>query len=164
MPAPRSVLLALWVMFGVATIGSLAAWVTAVPRVSRQRWDPPPAFPPPPWPDTIRLATAAARLRNGDPFRLDRKPASLRYNPWAPVATTTAPPRTTPPPPTLTLAGIVGGPPWSALIEGIPGRESGVLLTVGEVVNGIRLVRIARDTAHLTGLDTTWVLTPRRAW
>ena len=112
--------------------------------------------------DTTALATQAARLRARDPFRLDRKPAAVRYNPWetvtAPVAT---PPRALPP---LALAGLVGGPPWNALIEGVPGAEGGFLLTLGDSAKGILFTALRGDTVFLVGFDTTWSLTPRRPW
>jgi hypothetical protein len=63
--------------------------------------------------------------------------------------------------PTLALAGITGGPPWTALIEGVPGHEAGVLLRQGESAGGITATRIGRDSVHLTGLDTNWVLAQR---
>jgi len=59
--------------------------------------------------------------------------------------------------------GLVGGPPWNAVIQGIPGREAGVVLSVGDSVNGIRLDKIHVDTAFVSGLDTTWILVAGRA-
>jgi len=64
----------------------------------------------------------------------------------------------------LSLAGIVGGPPWMALIEGIPGHESGAVLIQGEEINGFRLESIRGDTAVLVGFDSTWVLVPKQVW
>lgn len=147
-----------------AVLCSIAAWATAVPasppeeRESRLEA----ATPAPAPPDTGALRKSTARLRQHNPFRLDRKPADVRYNPWEPVAVAAPPPA--PPRPPLALAGLIGGPPWSALVEGIPGREGGVLLQAGDSVNGIRLVAIRGDTAVLSGFDTTWALTARRAW
>lgn len=162
MPGPRQLVFAVWVLSGLATLGSIGAWVTAVPRLSHQRWSPPATSIMPETRDTIGLAAAAARLRGANPFRLDRRPASVPFDPWALSGAASAAPRPAPARPALTLAGIVGGPPWRVLIEGIPGRETGIVLTAGEVVGGIRLILVSGDTARLSGYDTTWVLTTRR--
>jgi hypothetical protein len=105
---------------------------------------------------------SASALRQHDPFRVDRRPTDVRYNPWATIAA--APPPARPPRPPLAVGGIVGGPPWNALVLGIPGREGGALLSVGDTLAGIRVLRITRDTVYLAGLDTTWALTQRRTW
>ncbi len=112
-------------------------------------------------PDTAGLGQAAARIRDRDAFRVARRPADVRFSPWGVASRPELPPRIRP---ALALTGIIGGPPWSALVEGIPGRESGVLLIVGEESNGIRLTAVRGDTALLAGFDTTWALTPRRPW
>lgn len=148
----------------VATAGSIAAWATAIPASTptSSRGAVGTAAPETPAPDTMALAASAARLRLHDPFRLERKPADVRYDPWQPVTTpaiAAAPVR-----PTLSLAGLVGGPPWNALVEGIPGRESGALLLLGDSAGGLRFVALRGDTVVLAGFDTTWSLTARRAW
>jgi hypothetical protein len=107
----------------VLAIASIAAWTTAVPVPVVELRDLEAAVRPLPPVDTLALAAAAARIRARNPFRLDRKPADVRYNPWessAPVAAP-EPQRAVPP---LALAGLIG-PPWNALVEGIPGRETG---------------------------------------
>jgi len=108
------------------------------------------------------LAASAAGLRLHDPFRIERKPANVRYNPWEPVVVSA--PAAAPVRPALSLAGLLGGPPWNALLEGVPGNESGVLLQLGDSANGIRFVALRGDTVVLAGFDTTWSLTARRAW
>jgi len=146
-----------------AAVTTVVAWTTAIPApvVSESR----PASVGSAAParlDTTALGRFATRLRDRDPFRLDRRPTDLRYNPWEttpPVAPQRAPMR-----PPVSLAGLLGGPPWNALIEGIPGREGGVLLAVGDSSGGIRFVALRGDTVLLAGFDTTWSLTARRAW
>jgi hypothetical protein len=113
--------------------------------------------------DVTSLTAAATTLRDRNPFRLQRRPATRRVNPFE-VVQAAPPPTPATPRPTLSLAGILGGPPWHAVIEGVPGREGGTLLGIGEEANGIRLEQIRRDTVVLAGLDTTWILIPRRAW
>jgi len=148
----------------VAAAGSIAAWATAIPAVTPEPGgtEPPRGAVAPAATDTVALTTLAARLRLRDPFRLDRKPADVRYNPWEPVAV--VPPVAKPPKPPLALAGLLGGPPWNALIEGVPGRETGLLIQLGDSANGVRFVALRGDTVVLAGFDTTWSLTARRPW
>jgi hypothetical protein len=149
-----------WTLAVVAGVASTWAWSTAVPAVPREPRKAYPAVPIPP-PDTAGLAQAAAALRDRDPFRFERKPTKVRFNPWEPTGVTAAAPRA-PARPTLGLVGVLGGPPWNALLKGVPGREAGVVLGVGESVNGIKLTRMHGDTAFVSGFDTTWVLIPGR--
>jgi hypothetical protein len=160
-----------WVVSGTWALGlltaaaSIVAWSRPAERPSvaaQDRWLRP--IESPEAADTIALLVAASQLRDRDPFRWARTPAAIRFNPWEPVAPLVS---SAPPPPSrpvLGLVGLVGGPPWTALIEGIPGREGGVLLRVGERIGGIRLDEVHGSTARLSGLDTTWVLIPRQAW
>lgn len=147
----------------LAIAGTVAAWTTAVPTPPAKERSVAAGAPAPARADTVALRNSAARLRARDPFRLDRKPADLPYNPWQPAV---APPPPPPPPvrPPLALAGLLGGPPWSALIEGIPGREGGVLLQMGDSASGVRFVAVRGDTVILAAFDTTWSLTEKRAW
>jgi hypothetical protein len=147
----------------VALAGTVATWITAVPTPPTEEHSVQAGAPAPAAMDTVALRTSATRLRARDPFRLDRKPADVQYNPWQ--ATTVAPPPAPPPiRPPLALAGLLGGPPWSALIEGIPGREGGVLLQMGDSASGVRFVAVRGDTVILAAFDTTWALTEKRAW
>jgi hypothetical protein len=146
---------------GVA-VCTVVAWTTAVPAAPIAQRAAATAAPEVPRTDTALLAAAAKNLRAHDPFRLERKPAGVRYNPWETAST--AAPVAAPARPGLSLVGLVGGPPWNALVEGIPGHEPGVLLQLGDSAGGIRFVRLAGDTVLLAGFDTTWALTSRRAW
>jgi hypothetical protein len=69
-----------------------------------------------------------------------------------------------PPKPMLRLRGLVGGPPWDALIEGIPGHEGAVVARVGQTLGGITVRAVRRDTVIARGMDTTWKLTIGRSW
>ena len=146
----------------------MAAWSSAIPIVVSE---PPLAsrslasgISVAPTPDTGRLSRSAERLHDHDPFRLDRKPTGVRFNPSGPTNQQVAPPPPAPPRPVLRLVGIIGGPPWNTVVEGIPGREGGVLLRVGESTGGIRLTTVGGDSVVLAGFDTTWVLHARAAW
>jgi hypothetical protein len=143
-------------------IASIGAWTTAVPTPAIKSLEIQPAARPVPRVDTTALAKTAARIRTRNAFRIDRRPADVLYNPWEPSAPP-APPVTPRALPRLALAGILG-PPWNALIEGVPGRETGLLLAVGEERSGVKFVALRGDTVLLSGFDTTWTLTARRAW
>lgn len=113
--------------------------------------------------DAGAIHQSATVLRDRNPFRLERRPTSVRFgsleSELAPEDVQVHVDR-----PRLTLAGIVGGPPWMVLVEGIPGRESGAVLIQGEEINGFRLEHVHGDTAVLIGIDTTWVLLPKQVW
>jgi len=153
-----------WALSGVVALAAIVAWTTAVPRVPSPPPDVPAGATPAVVLDTSGVAAATARLRDRNPFRVDRKPAPVRFTPWEPPPANNPAPKPAPVRPPLAVVGIVGGPPWSAVVEGIPGRETGVLLTVGEEANGIHLTEIRGDTVRLAGFDTTWALIPRRPW
>jgi hypothetical protein len=67
-----------------------------------------------------------------------------------------------PPKPPLQLRGVIGGPPWDAVLEGVPGRQAGVVVRLGDHVGGLGIVALKRDTVVVEGFDTTWTLTMRR--
>ena len=73
-----------------------------------------------------------------------------------------------PPKPPIALSGIIG-PPWVAVLEGVPGHDASWLAKVGDTVSrapfaitGLR--RITRDAVMLGTADTMWNLTVRPAW
>lgn len=111
--------------------------------------------------DSSALALAAERIVARDPFRLDRRPPQVRFdpNPNSPPGPPPPPPRT----PSPTLVGI-SGPPWQAILEGVPGREGAVVTAVGGTPGGLTVVRITRDSVIIEAADTVFALTVRRAW
>jgi len=111
-------------------------------------------------PPELLLAAAEVVVAN-DPFRLERRPSPVSYSPTIESAPA-QPPR--PPRPPLAVTGIVGGPPWEALLEGLPGRQGSVLVRRGDTVSGLRIRSITKDTVRISGMDTTWKLAVRRAW
>ena len=117
-----------------------------------------------------RLAAAARSVAGGNPFRLDRVPAPIGYDqppvPGMPGAFPGAPPPYQPPPPMrpqLLVSGIVG-PPWQALLEGVPGREGAVVVRRGDVLGDLRVRDITQTTVVVASPDTTWRLTVRNPW
>jgi len=96
-----------------------------------------------------------------DPFRPQRHPSPVSFRPDS-DAVAQRPPAS--PNPTLVLAGIVGGPPWEALLEGLPGRDGAVLVRRGDTFGALRIGGISRDTAFVFGADTVWRLGLKRTW
>lgn len=103
------------------------------------------------------LDSNAVAIVDNDPFRLANEPSPTRYSlaPAEPAAVTTVARAQHP---NLTLRGIAGGPPWQALVDGIPGQTHVTLVHVGSVVDKLVVRAITRDTVVIRGVDTTWVL------
>lgn len=65
--------------------------------------------------------------------------------------------------PQLTLLAMAGGPPWRALVSGVPGASGSTVVDEGRPLPQLTIRRIARDTLWIAGFDTVWTLTlPRR--
>lgn len=94
-----------------------------------------------------------------NPFRADRRAAPLPFGAPAVIGQPASPPSR----PLLKVTGI-SGPPWSAIVEGVPGRPSGTVVRAGERVGGLLVERISRDTVRLVGADTSWTLVLTRRW
>jgi hypothetical protein len=109
----------------------------------------------------MRWDSLSSLLVARDPFRADRVPAPVAFDP-NPVQPSEAPPA--PPKPALLLTGIVWGTAPSAIIEGLPGLEGSRLMLQGDVAGGITLRRIGEHRVVLSGYDTTWTLVVRRPW
>lgn len=141
-----------WRRLRSAEHGRLAAPVpelTAVPAAVRGA----------PAPMLERQANAVAA---GNPFRLDRAAAPVPFaRPARGPSLPPAPPR--PPPPPLAVSGIVG-PPWAALLDGVPGREGSLLVRSGDRVGDLRIRSVSRTLVVVQGPDTTWRLTMKRTW
>jgi hypothetical protein len=92
-----------------------------------------------------------------DPFRVTKASASARYSPRGEPRAVAATSTTRLPHPTLTLRAIAG-PPWQALIDGLPGHSGAALVRVGAIGDDLTIRSITRDAVVVCGLDTTWVL------
>jgi hypothetical protein len=112
-------------------------------------------------PSSAEIDDTAGVIGDRDPFRLTREPSSVPYvaghEGWV------APPPA--PRPIVTLSGIVG-PPWEAVLEGVPGRAGSLVAAAGDTVSraplGLLVVRrVGRDTVVLVGTDTIWKLVVR---
>jgi hypothetical protein len=163
---PAALELALWV---VALVGLLLTWRALHAEPARS------SSPAAAWavsePATVSedsLAAAADLVAERDPFRLAHRPASVDFRadvtPGQPVYV--MPPAAPRPP--LVLKGIVGGPPWQAYLDGVPGRDGGVLVARGDTLSTpagpLRIRAIGRDTVVVQAADTTWRLTVKRTW
>jgi hypothetical protein len=70
--------------------------------------------------------------------------------------------RPTPPVPSgpmPVLQGVLGGPPWSAIVAGLPSMPSPVVLRPGDTVAGFIVGRMTRDTVVLRGAGRTYFIT-----
>lgn len=148
------------ILVGAAT---LLAWRQSLPRPVEQApviWSLPHE---PGRAEPESLSVAAELVTEADPFRLDRRPADVPYGAIVDGAAAT-PPAPTLTNPNLALSGIIGGPPWVAVIDGVPGHDGSVLLHVGDTLGGLRVRAISGTTVTITGSDTTWKLTLKRPW
>jgi hypothetical protein len=98
-----------------------------------------------------------------DPFRLERHPSPIAYRPEL-EGVAPLPPSPKPPKPPLVLAGILGGPPWEALIEGIPDHAGAVLVRQGDAFGDLKVRSVRRDSVIIQSADTTWRLGIKRTW
>jgi hypothetical protein len=86
-----------------------------------------------------------------NPFRTDRRPAARRFGSEGPsTATAPAPP--------FQLAGILGGPPWQAVLEGLPGADGSTIVREGDSIGAWRVLRIEQRSLVVAGPDSTWVV------
>ncbi len=102
-------------------------------------------------------AAVASRIADANPFRLDRRPSALPFGSSAEVAGAIPSLERRPP----SVSGVLG-PPWRAVLEGVPNREGGVLVARGDTLAGWRIRSVTADTIVIQGRDTTWVLPVRR--
>ncbi|HEU4700018.1 MAG TPA: hypothetical protein VFS40_12620 [Gemmatimonadales bacterium] len=168
-PSVRALLragLLLWIL----AIAGLGLWVWRTPSLVPD----PPAIAatalgartaltrePPATPPTDSLVERAIRRT---PFRLERRPAGAAYDPATALLLGGAPPPPKPTPPRLALTGLVLGEAPAAVVEGLPGTEGPRVMQRGEVVSGVRVLRIQSDRVVVRWSDTTWTVPLRTTW
>jgi hypothetical protein len=107
------------------------------------------------------VGEAADVTIENDPFRLTNSPPSVRFDVTSdgvtPTGVSVRPPR-----PVLVLKAIVGGPPWQAVIDGIPGQPPGTVAEQGQRFDKFLVRAVTRDSVIVQGPDTSWVLSFRR--
>jgi hypothetical protein len=108
---------------------------------------------------TARLADDstdyATFVVENDLFRLGNKPSLVRYNAGSEIAGAPQPSIVRP---QLTVKGIIGGPPWQAMLDGVPGVGQAIVRS-GQIVGALTVRAVGRDTVMVQGMDTTWKLT-----
>ena len=113
-------------------------------------------------PDAKQVRDAADLVVSNDPFRLTNTPALVRYDPQAEGAVATTSVAAPPSRPVMTLKAIVGGPPWQAIVDGLPGQPPGTVVRAGNAFDKLVARAVTRDSVVIQGPDTTWVLSFRR--
>lgn len=106
--------------------------------------------------DDDSLGAAADNTVTNDPFRLVNRPASVRYDGRLAAGGAMAAPA---PRPQLALRAIVGGPPWQAVVDGLPGQQPGTIVRSGDSYDRLTVRAVGRDTVVIQASDTTWKLT-----
>jgi hypothetical protein len=163
---------ALWVLTLLLLLLGWSRWRRAVPEATPRETAAERAAPEVIRPPRGRLSTAARVVAAGDPFRLDRVPAPIGSQPPGMPGMPSGimpgmmpppfvPPR--PPSPALLVSGIVG-PPWQAVLEGVPGQQGAVVVRAGTVLGDLRVRSVTRDRVVVAGPDTTWNLSVRKPW
>lgn len=107
------------------------------------------------------LSALANRIAGADPFRLTRRPSPIAFG-AAPENATPLPPKAPKPP--LALSGTIGGPPWIAVMDGVPGHEQSIAVRAGDTLAGLSVRSVTHDRIVVVGFDTTWRLTVRHPW
>jgi hypothetical protein len=164
----RVVEIALWILAAAALVLGGTRWRDALPAAEAPGT--PPVLLSPPAPVRVppeRLGEATRGVAAGNPFRLDRAPAPLSATEMAASGADPGmpPPYQPPPPPRpqLSVSGIAG-PPWRGVLEGVPGREGGVVVQRGDELGELRIRDVTATTVVVAAPDTTWRLPVRRPW
>jgi hypothetical protein len=117
--------------------------------------------PSPPSGDS--LTEAEDLIATNDPFRLSNSAPTVRYDPANDGVNVSNGNVALPAPrPTLVLRAIVGGPPWRAVIDGIPGQPAGAIVEQGNKFDKLVVGAVTRDSVVVKGSDTSWVLSFRK--
>jgi hypothetical protein len=153
----------LWALAVVAIVLAWARWRQPLPEPAPESVARAAAPAPAPALPASRLSAAVSAVAAGNPFRLDRTPAPIGFTPDpAPTMPQHHAP-SAPPRPPLTVTGIVG-PPWEALLSGVPGRDGAVVVKAGDVLGDLRVRSVGRETVVVQAPDTTWRLSVQRTW
>lgn len=153
----------LWMLTAIAAALAVAGWHYAARDVDAERMPALRGVSEARRANADSLRAAATTVAMHDPFRVDHQPSSVAYRPEL-EGVAPSPPAPKPPKPHLMVAGIIGGPPWQALLDSVPGRDGSVLVHKGDTLGGLRVRFIGRDTVVVQGVDTTWRLIVRQPW
>lgn len=153
--------LSLWICAGVFAASSALVWRHAVP-VELPHYARPSA-PTVATSDSARVRRSAQLVITSDPFRIGREPSPLRFEPHRGPVALAAAPLPSSPKPMLLVRGIVG-PPWAAVLEGLPGRNGPAVVRAGDKFGELAIRVVMKDTVLVQGLDTTWRLGVAHRW
>lgn len=161
---PRRTEVTLWVLTAAATFAIGVQWSRVPFQVADGEYAfSAPARTPYEHPSGL-LAEAAGEVVATNPFRLDRRPAEASGDsPVDEAADAGWPTDAELARPLLAVAGIVG-PPWEAVIEGVPGVEEGVLVRAGDVLGDLTVRSVQPDLVVIEANDTTWHLGMKNPW
>jgi hypothetical protein len=150
-------------LLGVTGVGA-SRWRSGLPQVPPQQLTIRRTVLRPADSTRRNLTDAEDLIVSNDPFRLANEPAAIRYDPAredGPIsAAPVGPPRLRP---NLVLKAVIGGPPWQAIVDGIPGQPAGTIVRAGSAFDQLVVRSVTRDSVVIKGIDTIWVLSFRRA-
>jgi hypothetical protein len=112
-------------------------------------------------PGVLSLRAEAGFVIGNNPFRLDRSAPtaeSMGLTAGEGIEVHAAPAG-----PALTLAGIIG-PPWRALLEGLPGVQGQILVAAGDRIGELSIRSVGHTQVVVAERDTTWILTMDSRW
>lgn len=157
---PRRIVTVLWSISAVASLGAAGRYlaVRAELLADGSRFKAPTLVRIPESPDSEDLNAAAAAAGRASPFRSDRAPAD---NAAAAVGPPPSAEQVLLPGTQISLRGILGGPPWTAVLQGIPGTSNTAVMRLGDTLSGFTLARVRRDTVVVRGLGRVFTLTLR---
>ncbi|MBY0492073.1 MAG: hypothetical protein K2R93_19685 [Gemmatimonadaceae bacterium] len=106
-----------------------------------------------------QAATRALDLHIDEASQLESQADSLGASSvfGAPVETASPAPEAAAPTPdsprSLTLRGVLGGPPWLAIVAGIPGRTESRVVAEGDTVGGGRVLSVRANEVRIRRAD-----------
>lgn len=109
------------------------------------------------------LDSLAAIVVARNPFRPERSPSPVEYDPGQPGAPEDVP-VPAPARPTFALRGIVQAEHPRAVIEGFPGTTQAVAVHIGQQFGDFTVDDITMDAVIIRGADTTWMLKVEVPW
>ena len=118
----------------------------------------------PPITNSDSLAEAEALLVENDMFRLANRPASVPFTltPLPEAHDSRRAPPPVEPRPNLVVRAIVGGPPWLAVVDGVPNQTKSLTVRAGDTFGKLVIQSVGRDTVVVQMSDSTWKLTISR--
>ena len=104
------------------------------------------------------LAEAEELAVANDPFRLSNAPPEVPFDPHEEAVVGGRVVAAVSVRPSFSLKGIMGGPPWQAVVDGLPGQPPGVVVREGERFDKLVVRSVTRDSVIIQGPDTGWIL------